>query len=148
MVRSSAAGSSRGGGALLGLGPADPETASLSVYAVDVGCPALYSNLRCSSRLSGSGLSSRLTGGAGANNSFEAMREDAVVLDGEGSLEVWASSLACASAAWRFKRASRRRRAREGGTLRGGGMVGIVDEVDGVIVERGFAVDVVGWERS
>ena len=65
-----------------------------------------------------------------------------MVLGVEGSVEVWASAFACASRAWRFRRASRRRRAREGGTLSGGGIVGIVDELEGVMVERGFEVDV------
>ena len=65
----------------------------------------------------------------------------------EGVLLAWAASWAWASAAWRFKRASRRRRAREGGTLRGGGIVGVVDGE--LVVERGFMVEVVaGGEKS
>lgn len=71
--------------------------------------------------------------------------------------ETWAASWAWASAACRFRRASRRRRAREGGTLRGGGIVGMVDgfglDVGVEVVERGLLLLLVeevaaGGEKS
>ena len=48
----------------------------------------------------------------------------------EGSVElIWAVSWACACWAWRLRRCSRRRRARDGGTFKGGGMVGMALEL-------------------
>lgn len=65
-------------------------------------------------------------GGAGTKRFVVFVPVDVVGEIDEGFEEVWAASWAWASAAWRLRRASRRRRAREGGTLRGGGIVGIV----------------------
>lgn len=86
--------------------------------------------------------------GGGAKSSFAVVLGGGWVAgEGDGLLVVWAASWAWASAAWRFRRASRRRRAREGGTLRGGGIVGVVEEDP--VVERGLRVEVVaGGEKS